>query len=94
MWSNVANYIVELMLVTLAIYGGVFCPLRIISYLCSATGRNKSPEQKGSSSKRENLDNFLHQMDDSGLICLDTILGVVHIGRNVYWCRPRPEALF
>ena len=64
MWSNVANYIVELVLVTLAIYGGVFCPLRIISYLCSATGRNKSPEQKGSSSKRENLDNFLQQMDN------------------------------
>ena len=33
------------------------------------------PRVKGSSSKRENLDNFLHQMDDSGLICLDTIHG-------------------
>ena len=52
------------------------------------------PRAKGSSSLRENLDNFLHQMDDSGLVCLDTILGAEHIGRNVYWCRPRPEALF
>lgn len=56
-------------------------------------GREIPGAKKVSSSLQENLDNFQHQMDYSGLICLDAILGVEHIGRNVYWCRPRPEAL-
>ena len=60
---------------------GICVILEFFSYLCNATGRKKSLEQKGSSSKRENLDKFLHQMDDSGLICHDAIRGVVHIGR-------------
>lgn len=42
------------------------------------------PRVKGSSSSQENLDNFLRQMDNSSLVCLDAIRGVVHIGRNVY----------
>ena len=51
------------------------------------------PRVKGSSSLRENLDNFLQQMDNPLSICLDAIRGVVHIGRSVYCCKPRPEAL-
>ena len=51
------------------------------------------PRAKGKFIFTKNLDNFLHQMDNSSLICFDAILGVAHIGRNVYWCGPRPEAL-
>lgn len=39
------------------------------------------PRAKGSSSKRENLDNFFTADGQSGLVCLDAIRGVVHIGR-------------
>ena len=47
MWSNLSNYIVELMLVALAIFWGkVYCPLRIISYLCDATGRKNTRSRK------------------------------------------------
>ena len=47
----------------------------------------KSPGQKGSSSLIGNLDNFLTPDGQSALVCLDAIRGVVHIGRNVYWCK-------
>ena len=72
---------------------GICVILEFFSYLCNATGRKKSLEQKGSSSKRENLDNFLHQMDDSGLICLDAIRGVEAYRQDVYCSKHRPEAL-
>ena len=39
------------------------------------------PRVKGSSSKRENLDNFFTADGQSGLVCLDAIRGVAHIGR-------------
>ena len=39
------------------------------------------PRVKGSSSKRENLDNFYTADGQSALVCLDAIRGVVHIGR-------------
>ena len=43
----------------------------------------KYPEQKGSSSIRENLDNFQRADGHSGLICLDVITSVEHIGRDM-----------
>ena len=51
------------------------------------------PRAKGSSSLRENLDNFFRADGCSGLVCLDAIRGAEHIGRSVYCCWPRPEAL-
>ena len=40
----------------------------------------KIPGVKGSASRREDLDKFGHQMDNSGLMCRDAIRGVAHIG--------------
>ena len=93
LWSNVSNYIVELILVALAIYGGEsFVLYEYFTIFVVLLGR-VIPRAKGKFIFTKNLDNFLHQMDNSSLICFDAILGVAHIGRNVYWCGPRPEAL-
>ena len=47
----------------------------------------------GSSSLRENLDNFFTPDGRFRFGMLRHHRDVAHIGRNVYWCRPRPEAL-
>ena len=51
------------------------------------------PRVKGSSSLRENLDNFFTPDGRFRFGMLRHHRDVAHIGRNVYWCRPRPEAL-
>ena len=65
---------------------------RFFSIFVVPLGR-EIPRVKGSSSLRENLDNFFTPDGRFRFGMLRHHRDVAHIGRNVYWCRPRPEAL-